>query len=379
MPTINLLVETAVSRSPRARQLEAMFDVPPSEKCALRWNGDLPIDDQDWNVGLIVGPSGSGKSSIARHCFGLAYHPSLEWSGASVIDDFAAHLSMEKVSSACQAVGFNTIPAWLRPYSVLSNGERFRVELARRMLELPDPVVVDEFTSVVDRQVAQIGAHAVQKFARREKRQFIGISCHYDIIDWLQPDWIFEPATMHFARRSLQRRPTLDITISRVPYAAWKLFAPFHYLTAELHRAAQCFCLFVGERPASFGAMLHRPHPKVRDIMGLSRLVTLPDWQGLGLAMILSDKLAGAYKAIGKRMHTYPAHPALIRSYDHSPHWTMVKKPGVFSSPTSTQRGVRGQSRGLGAVNMGKAVRPCAVFEYCGPLDNGARVLLGAA
>lgn len=381
MPSIDLVVETAVSRSPRARQLEAMFDVPPTEKCALRWQGELPVDAADWNVGLIVGPSGSGKTSIARHCFGAAYHPSMEWRGASVVDDFAASLPMDRIAAGCQAVGFNTIPAWLRPYAVLSHGEQFRVELARRLLELPDPIVVDEFTSVIDRQVAQIGAHAVQKFARREKRQFVGISCHYDIIDWLQPDWIFEPATMHFARRSLQRRPTLDVSICRVPYSTWAIFAPFHYLTNQLHRAARCFCLFVGDRPAAFGAMLHRPHPKVKDIMGLSRLVTLPDWQGLGLAMILSDKLGEAYKTIGKRMHTYPAHPSLIRSFDHSKMWAMKKKPGVFSPMTSTQRGARGQGQGLGAHNMGKAVRPCAVFEYVGPAmsETEARQLLEVA
>jgi len=166
-----------------------------------------------------------------------------------VIDDFAKRFSIEAVTNACQAVGFNTIPAWMRPFRVLSNGERFRVELARRILELPDPIVVDEFTSVVDRQVAQIGAHAVQKYLRKNKRQFAAISCHYDIVDWLQPDWMFEPATMTFARRSLRQRPSVDVTISRVPYFAWSLFAPFHYLTSELHRAARCFCLFVGDRP----------------------------------------------------------------------------------------------------------------------------------
>jgi ABC-type uncharacterized transport system YnjBCD ATPase subunit/GNAT superfamily N-acetyltransferase len=375
VPSIDLVVETAVSRTPRARQLEAMFDVPASEKCALRWQGELPIEVDDWNVGLIVGPSGSGKTSIARHCFGEHYHPPMEWRGKSVVDDFAPGLAMDRIASACQAVGFNTIPAWLRPYNVLSHGEQFRVELARRLVELPDPIVVDEFTSVVDRQVAQIGAHAVQKFARREKRKFVGVSCHYDIIDWLQPDWIFEPATMHFARRSLQRRPILDVAISRVPYSAWQIFAPFHYLTRDLHKAARCFGLFVGDRIAAFGGMLHRPHAIVRDIMGLSRLVTLPDWQGLGLAMILSDKLGAAYKAIGKRMHTYPAHPSLIRSFDHSKFWAMTKKAGEFSS--RTQGGIRGRSDGTASFGG----RACAVFEYVGPSmeEADARALLEVA
>jgi ABC-type ATPase involved in cell division len=325
MPGIDIVVETALSRSPRVRQLEAMFDVPASEKATLRWHGDLPIEDADWNVGLIVGPSGAGKSTILRETFGGM--PELSWSGASVLDDFAPGLSMRDISAVCQAVGFNTIPAWMRPYAVLSNGERFRVDLARRMLESGDPIVIDEFTSVVDRQVAQIGAHAAQKYVRRAGRRLVAASCHYDIVDWLQPDWVFEPSTMAFSRRSLQRRPALDVSVCRVPYDAWRMFAPFHYLTADLHRAARCFVLFVGDRPASFGAMLHRPHPKAKDIIGLSRLVTLPDWQGLGLAMILSDALGSAYKALGKRMHTYPAHPSLIRSFAASERWAMTQAP----------------------------------------------------
>ena len=66
MSSINIVVETAVSRSARARQLEAMFDVPAQQKCQLSWSGDFPYNEQPWNVGLIVGPSGCGKSTILR-------------------------------------------------------------------------------------------------------------------------------------------------------------------------------------------------------------------------------------------------------------------------------------------------------------------------
>ena len=59
--------------------------------------------------------------------------------------------------------------------------------------------------------------------------------------------------------------------------------------------------------------------------------MTIPDYQGLGLAMILVDALGAAYKAGGWRLHTYPAHPALIRSFDKSKCWAMRKKPGKFS------------------------------------------------
>lgn len=261
-----------------------MFDVPPAKTASIRWAGEVNLETRPWRVGLIVGPSGSGKSTLLQHLFGAA--PSLSWGGASTIDDFAQGLSMAAIAEACQAVGFNTIPAWMRPFKVLSNGEQFRVELARRLLECPSPVVVDEFTSVVDRQVAQIGAHAVQKFIRRTPdRQFVAASCHYDIVDWLQPDWVLEPSTMTLTWRELQRRPTVDCVVGRVPFHVWSLFAPFHYLTADLHRGARCFGLFVGDRIAAFAGVMRRPHAIRKNIMGISRLVTLPDFQGLGLAM----------------------------------------------------------------------------------------------
>lgn len=355
MPRVDVVRETPISKSPRARQLEGMFDVPRREVSRVEWHADMPIDDRPWNVGLIVGPSGSGKSTIAREVFGAAVDHPCEWGAASVIDDFDASLSMEQIAAACSAVGFNTIPSWLRPYAVLSNGERFRVELARRLLEAPDPIVVDEFTSVVDRQVAQIGSHAVQKMVRKAGKRFVAVTCHYDVIDWLQPDWTFEPATGEFAWRSVRSRPQVECDLRPVRYDVWRLFAPFHYLTADLNRAARCFCLFIGDRPVAFAGVLARPG-RSQGIMGVSRLVTLPDWQGLGLAFALVDRLGGLYKAVGKHLHTYPAHPALVRNFDKSPVWQLRKAPGISNEQMSVRiSGARASPR------------PNAVFRYVGP------------
>jgi hypothetical protein len=110
--------------------------------------------------------------------------------------------------------------------------------------------------------------------------------------------------------------------------------------------------------------------------MGLSRLVTLPDWQGLGLAMILSDALGGAYKAIGKRMHTYPAHPSLIRSFDHSTNWHMTKRPGSLTPAQGRISSLPRENTQHQRSRLGG--RPCAVFEYCGAASSleQARTLL---
>ena len=356
---IDIAVETPISNSIRAAQVSSMFDVPPAEKAHMEWHGDLPIESRPWHVGLIVGPSGAGKSTILNSAFGAP--ASFTWAGASVIDDFDPRHSIDDVASICQAVGFNTIPAWLRPYGVLSNGERFRVDLARRLLEGGQCVACDEFTSVVDRQVARIGAHAVQKFMRRHDRQFVAATCHYDLEEWLQPDWVLEPATMTFRWRAVQRRPDLDCGIHRAPRSAWKAFAPFHYLTAHVHPLAKIFVLTVAGEPAACCAVMHRPHARVRDIHGMSRLVTLPDYQGLGLAFALADRIASAYKASGLRYHAYPAHPALIRSFDRSPVWELVSKPGMKSSNRI--------SSNSGFANNGLVFggRPSAMFAYCGP------------
>jgi GNAT superfamily N-acetyltransferase len=362
---IDVHVESPISTSARARQLSAMFDVPPAERARLDWRGDLPIDELDWTVGLIVGPSGSGKSVLLRELFGEM--PELNWGAASVVDDFLPGIAMRDLAETCQAVGFNTVPAWLRPYDVLSTGERFRVEIARRLLETPKdrPIVMDEFSSVVDRQVAQIGAYAVQRYVRKYDRQFVAASCHYDIIDWLLPDWTFEPATMTFTRRFLQpgaasgQRPPLAVTLERVSGAAWRLFAPYHYLTAELNPAARCYVLFVGDRPASFAGLLHRPHAYSKtDVVGISRIVTLPDWQGLGLAFVLMDTLGAMERVRGKRLHNYPAHPAFVRSMARSNRWRLTKQPGTFA-PRS------GKTSSLGGGKFG--ARPNATFEYVGP------------
>lgn len=354
MPSIDIVVSSNLDRTARVRQLEGMFEIPAKEKLTHRWLGDVPIDDRDWNVGLIVGPSGSGKSQVMKRLFGDP--PLFYWRAASVVDDFDNRKSIEDVARACSAVGFNTIPSWLKPYRVLSNGEQFRATLARHLIETPDPIVIDEFTSVVDRQVAKIVSHATQKYIRKVKRQFVAVSCHSDIIDWLQPDWILEPVTMTFRWRAVQRRPAINIEIARVDKSAWKAFSPFHYMTSEMHSAVTCFGLWADSVLTTFAAVLHRPHPRCRDIKGVSRLVTLPDYQGLGLGMVMMDRLGEVYKAANFRLHAYPAHPSFVRSFDSSPRWTMRKRPGLLQRAPS-------KSTTLASMAMS---RPCAVFSYEG-------------
>ena len=96
MRSIDLLVESKLTRTPRVKQLSAMFDVPAQEKLSHHWKGEIDIDEKPWNIGLIVGPSGAGKSSVSRQLFGAERVN--EWKAGSVIDDFDKKFSIEDVS-----------------------------------------------------------------------------------------------------------------------------------------------------------------------------------------------------------------------------------------------------------------------------------------
>ena len=162
------------------------------------FKGNIDIENKDWNIGLIVGRSGSGKSTISRECFGEETRSKFEYNSSAVIDDFPKECSTEEIFKVLNRVGFGSPPSWLKNYNVLSNGEKMRVDLARAILSNDETIVFDEYTSVVDRNVAKFGAQATQKAIRAMGKKFVAIACHRDIIDWLEPDWVYDTDEKRF-------------------------------------------------------------------------------------------------------------------------------------------------------------------------------------
>jgi hypothetical protein len=335
----DVTVTTAVTSTPRILQAGAMFDVPPLERAARTWAVDLPIDERDWSVGLIVGPSGAGKSSVAAACFGVQPEPSWH-QDRSVLDDFPAGMGVRSIVNALTAVGFGSPPAWMRPYATLSTGEQFRVNCARRLAEATEGsiVVIDEYTSVVDRQVAQVASHSLAKAVRRNGQKLVAVTCHYDVVDWLQPDWIYQPHVEDFAWRSVQPRPSVDVGIYPVDKTAWRVFSPHHYLSAAHSRSATAFGMFVGDECVAFHSYRHFVHPHMRNTKQGHRLVVLPDWQGLGLSLRFAEWMGQHLYEQGSRYRIVTAHPAVVRSLSRSPRWvnnnpSMRLRANVSSAP----------------------------------------------
>jgi ABC-type ATPase with predicted acetyltransferase domain len=183
-------------KSFRVASVMGKFDLS-SNKIEEHFVGEI-IPPAKWNIGLIVGPSGTGKTTIAKELFPKIYHSDFKYKSPCILDDMPKDCSVEDISKAFNSVGFSSPPSWLKPYSALSNGEKMRVDLARHILADQKLFLFDEFTSVVDRQVAQIGSYAMQKAIRKQDRQFIAVTCHSDVEDWLMPDWIFNTLDMTF-------------------------------------------------------------------------------------------------------------------------------------------------------------------------------------
>lgn len=197
MPSFDIIKKTQVKDTYRAQCVIGAFDLD-TEKLNEHFKGDIDIEGREWNVGLIVGGSGTGKTTIAREIFGDNIYAGMPHTDSAVIDDMPANATIQEIERMFTSVGFASPPNWLRPYSVLSNGEKMRCDLAYALLDGKDLVVYDEFTSVVNRQVAKVASYAISKCVRRNNKKFVAVSCHDDIIEWLQPDWIYNTDTQSF-------------------------------------------------------------------------------------------------------------------------------------------------------------------------------------
>lgn len=403
MASINVEVQCPVFDSFRVRQVGGMFDVPLTERASQRFSVEIPdglldevavagtvkdgagmdvdadakappISDSavgnhpSWRIGLIVGPSGSGKSTIARAMFGDRVYRPRDWvQDGAVVDGFGSR-PIKEITRLLTAVGLSSPPSWIKPYSVLSNGEQFRCDLARALAggedspssrstscAEPAPLVAfDEFTSVVDRNVARVVSAAIAKGIRSDQIgcRFVAVTCHYDVTEWLEPDWVIDMATAQFSRRRL-RRPPIQLRIFRCQRSAWRLFARHHYLSGALGQGARCFLALWDGVPVAFCATMSLVGIKNR--WRFSRIVTLPDYQGVGIGMAVAEAVAELHVAEGHRMNITCSHPAVIAHCRRSRRWKTVSVKKAGSRIADSYHNYRGSA--------GRAV---VSFEYLG-------------
>lgn len=149
------------------------------------------IKDEKWNILIILGNSGSGKSTLLKQ---YGYNGIFEYDYSKSIVSQFPWLTEEEVCDLFCSVGLSSVPTWLRKPNELSNGEKARLDICAAIAKAKNDnniIVIDEFTSVVNRDVAKSMSFALQRYIRKYNLKCILASCHFDLMDWLQPDFIF--------------------------------------------------------------------------------------------------------------------------------------------------------------------------------------------
>lgn len=327
MPTFDVIREVNPSKTFRVASVMGTFDLQ-SNKIIERFAGEINLPDE-WQIGLIVGNSGTGKTTIAKELFSNNYITNFEYKAETVLDDMPENCSVDEISRAFNSVGFSSPPSWLKPYNVLSNGEKMRCDLARAILSDNDLFVFDEFTSVVDRDVAKISSFAMQKAIRRTNKKFIAVGCHFDVENWLLPDWVFNTNDMTFRVNEEQKKNRPDIrfkiyeTKNKQQY--WKMFSRYHYLSHTHNNAARVFIATMNDIACAFCSVLPFPHPKLKNHWKEHRTVVLPDFQGIGLSKILTNNVAEILKRDGKWFISTTSNPAMINSRVNDDKWITTR------------------------------------------------------
>jgi ABC-type ATPase with predicted acetyltransferase domain len=202
MPSFDIVKTWSRPESFRAQSVIGSFTLQ-DVKMEKHFVGSLPLEDEKWQIGIIVGRSGTGKTSIAKQLFPKEYIRGFGYTGDTVLDDFPGSVSVNEITKALCNVGFASPPDWLKAYEHLSQGEKMRVDIARALCLKQQLIVFDEFTSVVDREIAKVSAFAIAKAVRRTGKRLIAVTCHYDVLAWLEPDWVFCTDDMSFSKKKL--------------------------------------------------------------------------------------------------------------------------------------------------------------------------------
>ena len=290
------------------------FDIQNSEESKITIEANLNSIPKDFNIGVVYGGSGSGKTSILKHYFKKPIDESYFDNDKALISNFD-WLDPDGATQLLSSMGLSSIPTWLRPYRVLSNGEQYRANLAYIVGKATqnEVILIDEYTSVVDRDVAKAMSNALQKYIRRSNKKIVLASCHFDIMEWLQPDWIYSPqkGRLEIATR-LRQRPKIRLQIFRCRYETWNLFKQHHYLTEDLNKASKNFIILYNDKPVCFVAILPMPSGTIKNAYRISRIVVLPDFQGLGIGIKILNIFGSMYKADNKSLYIKTGNPSLF-------------------------------------------------------------------
>lgn len=375
----NIVLTSQVKQDDYTEYIADKFDLHVSDTCTVLIPNKLNLSHlpDDWKIGVICGGSGSGKSTILKSlCKQITGKDDLNYpvfdNEKPLISNFD-NMTPQEATLLLSQMGLACVPTWIRPYNVLSNGEQYRAQLAKLVADEQDGeiIFIDEYTSVVDRNVAMAMSNSLQKYVRRNNKRIIVATCHYDVFDWLRPDWIYDlnkGGALSQGDYLRQPRPKIELQVFRTTCDTWDNFKKYHYMTSELNKASACFVFTWNNKLVAFYSILPLPSGSYKNAYRGHRLVVLPDFQGLGIGSHVSEFIGGILKNNGKIFYVKTVNPALGIYRTNSENWEETGKNGKSESP---ERIVKSYNM------MGGLTRPSYCHKYIGkPIEGYDDLLL---
>jgi GNAT superfamily N-acetyltransferase len=155
---------------------------------------------------------------------------------------------------------------------------------------------------------------------------------------------------------------------------AWPMFARHHYLSGGLNRSAHCYVGWLELQRTRLAPRDDRHHAERdeyavafcgvlnaigrRGLWRVSRIVVLPDYQGIGVGRAMLRAVAGLYP----RLRITTGHPAMLRALAADPEWRLaaLRRAGYSRQTAATQHaGFHGGT--IAATSAGRCV---GTFEW---------------
>ncbi|MEM2107956.1 MAG: GNAT family N-acetyltransferase [Candidatus Bathyarchaeia archaeon] len=277
---------------------------------------ELRIGPRD--VVYVTGDSGSGKSVLLRAIRADLGDEAVDLSEVAVDMDKplieTVGATVEEGLELLSRVGLNDAFLFLRTYSQLSDGQKYRYRIAKLIESGRQWWLMDEFAACLDRDTAKIIAFNLQKIARQQGKAVIVATTHTDLFEDLRP-------SVHVHKRfgseiSVKYYPNVQATecslvremcLVEGSLEDWRRLAGFHYRSHKATAPRRIFCLKRGDElcgvivycyppPACFGRRIVLPKMTIQELnqklSTINRVVVHPKYRSIGLgAKLIRESL----------------------------------------------------------------------------------------
>lgn len=229
---------------------------------------------------------------------------------------------------------------------------------------------------MVDRQIAKVGSQAFAKAWRKNNPtgKVVLLTPHYDILDWIDPDWVIDTKTKTFERGRRRQRPQLELKIFKTDWRYWNLFKQHHYLKFSNMPASKVYVgtidgelvCHIGVAPA-FNTNSYRA----------ARFVVMPEWQGIGVGKKFLNWV-GQYHLDGNGashkmlpLGIVTSHTRLCQSLVRDKKWKLIHQ-GLCGRNGLKDSGKRGRKirkippKAQKYITLGSNMRSTMSFKYVG-------------